>query len=509
MSFEKIRESVNLAGEHLLKALSPQNGYLPYWCIDMKPAAYRFLWPAHNIGRWWDAMLRLKDATGFVIPSKLEDAMLKNVYTFFNNPDHLCIEPISDYMGFDKIELHSLREGLLALYALVRYRNNKWAADMGHQMLETVNMIYRDDGSWDLEKLNWSRKIKDKMDRHFDPTGSHGRMIEAIIRFYQATGDELALRTAERFARYHMENSTSSDGKINYTSKPDHTHSYFGTLRGLLLFGELTRQRKYIDRVEVTYRVTVRRLVKQSGFVTHDLKDEKGGEITSPGDAAQIALWLARHGYTEYLDDAERIVRSRILPSQIVEDPGLTPKKDDGADEHNNLGERAIGAYGGCHMFPHAGKHPVTDVTAAALHSLVDIYNHIVVNTPVGLAIQFHFDYQDKRIKVVCKRKIDARITITSKTNGNILIRIPGWTPKESITLTVNGKRVVPLDFGIFVCIPGSLLPGEIVLRYALPERKVVEHAGGKDYIFLWRGDEILGVTPNNRSLPFYQTLED
>ena len=95
-------------------------------------------------------------------------------------------------------------------------------------------------------------------------------------------------------------------------------------MRGLLLYGELTGQHEYIDTVAATYRKTVRTRLKPSGFISHDMDKDRKGETTSPGDAAQLALWLAaRHGYAEFFDDVERIVRARLLPCQITATPGL------------------------------------------------------------------------------------------------------------------------------------------------------------------------------------------
>ena len=93
-----------------------------------------------------------------------------------------------------------------------------------------------------------------------------------------------------------------------------HTHSLFGTYRGLLMFGRLARRQDYVERIVATYRATVKKHVRPSGFISHDLGKENDGETAAPGDAAQLALWLAQAGYPEFLDDVERIVRARILP---------------------------------------------------------------------------------------------------------------------------------------------------------------------------------------------------
>ena len=46
-------------------------------------------------------------------------------------------------------------------------------------------------------------------------------------------------------------------GGFPESSTATHTHSYLGTLRGLWLWGMLTGQREYLQRVADTCRVTV------------------------------------------------------------------------------------------------------------------------------------------------------------------------------------------------------------------------------------------------------------
>ena len=153
---------------------------------------------------------------------------------------------------------------------------------------------------------------------------SSGRLIEALVWFYETTEDPLAFELAGKLAAIHLEHSTNCDGSLNTALEPNHTHSYLGTLRGLFLFGEMTNQREYIDRVASTYRGMFPKMVKESGWRSHDFLKEKSAEVTSPGDFAQLAMWLALDaGHVELLDDVERIVRARIIPSQITELPGV------------------------------------------------------------------------------------------------------------------------------------------------------------------------------------------
>src|SRR5690606_10280235 len=140
-----------------------------------------------------------------------------------------------------------------------------------------------------------------------------GRLIEALVWFYELTGDKEAKVFMDRLAKWHFDNTTLANGNINPASKADHTHSYLGTLRGLYLYGRLTKREDYIRRVVNAYRTNVPNIVKPSGYTSHNMVVESFGETTSPGDVAQLALWMYLDGYADFLDDAERLVRSHIL----------------------------------------------------------------------------------------------------------------------------------------------------------------------------------------------------
>ena len=148
-----LKPRMEMAGKNLLDCLSAACDYLPYWSLgidDDRRAEFRMTSPNHNIGRWWDAVLRLEDATGFVVPAHLEGGMLGNTYAFFDNPDQVCFAPLRPELGEPIFEIHSLREGLLALNALARYRGSEWAVEQGHRMLESVGRLSDDDGNWEI-----------------------------------------------------------------------------------------------------------------------------------------------------------------------------------------------------------------------------------------------------------------------------------------------------------------------------------------------------------------------
>jgi hypothetical protein len=54
-----------------------------------------------------------------------------------------------------------------------------------------------------------------------------------------------------------------------------------------------------------------------------------------------------------------------------------------------------------------------------------------------------------------------------------------------------------------------SLSPSsKILLRYALPLRTTTETINDAKCEYTWRGDDIVGVSPNTDNRPFYPTAE-
>ena len=458
-------------------------------------------------------MLRLEDAIGFEIPADIEAACLKNLHWCFDNPDDLMLQPLDvQYLKSNgqphkpEFELHSCREALMALDVHARFRGSRWAARQGRLTLETISRIFRDDGTWDYDKVQYVKHLEQPV-RVLHPTTTHGRTLEGVMWFYLATGDPLAMQVGERLARYHMTRTIQDDGGMDDHDTPTHTHSYLGTLRGLLMYGELTNQRRYVDAVYRTYQNTVlNRIIKPSGWTNHDIDKDTKPETTSAGDVAQLALWLSRHGYPELLDDVERIVRARLLPCQVTEKFEARPGEHASEDQAREVGRWFLGALGGCHGEPHGGKVGTTDITAAVLHTLIDVYQNIVLKRPAGLTVQFHLDYEDEDLRLESQRSDKATVTVALKRPHNLLIRVPAWAPPQSVRFTTAGRTLTATMLDNFAYFARDQIGDTLVMTYDLPTHTTEETTDGTTYVCHWRGDEITGISPNADYLPFYPT---
>jgi hypothetical protein len=499
---------MELGAECLLAWLDPEREYFPTGGYEV----------AHDTGRWWDTMLRLEATLGLAIPAAREADMLRNLKQLTGNSDGLLMnDPSADWMRNSTfINPHNYREGLLAFAALVRYRGSRWAREAGLRMLATMDRCMDDEGWFDYTLLDcWGKVPFSTDDSHplppregwYDSTGDLGRGLEGVVVFHQATGDAIALDVADRIARLQLRTAVHPDGSprkgILDPGNVGHNHSYLGTLRGLLLYGLLTRRRAYVEAVGNTYRKALwEHHITESGVTPHDLgktrfPNEDGDpvpETASCGDVAQIALWLAlRDGQTDLLDDVERLTRVRLLPAQIV--------PEDGAE----LGPRLIGCWGS--HGPMYGKGAILDVAAAVLHSLCDIHDSITTLTPLGLAVNLHLTATTAHAEILSQRGGEALLSVRPFVRENVLVRLPAWAPRGSVRVAVDEVPQEVRSVGPWLLFPREgVTPGcEITVRHALPERESTERfRSGRTYRLSWRGDEVVGIDPHDGPLTIY-----
>ena len=159
------------------------------------------------------------------------------------------------------------------------------------------------------------------------------------------------------------------------------------------------------------------------------------------------------------------------------------------------------------HKHPHGGKMNTTDITAADVHSLCDVYNHIVVRDPEVTFVLFHLDYTSPDVVVTPERGEKAQLTVCSKTGKPVFIRIPLWAKDKPLSLCVNGEKRPCKLIGQYLRVEAAGSETRISLSYELPERITRETTNGVEYTLGWKGDMVTGISPNAEYLPFYADL--
>lgn len=507
-------EQMSLAGTNLLGCLNRDANCLPYWhmAVDRSFHAeyqHRKHCNGHNVGRWWYAMLQLQTLTGFDFTASVEAAMLENTWLMTRNPSGILLDA-PDASQSRSWYLHSYRETMLALGLLVSHRKSERARDQGLTAIARMRAATQVLGNSQLFDFSPVGGPINPIKQPFPY--SLGRTIEGLLCFHETTGESLALDEAERLADYSFENVVRTDGALA-SGCGHHTHSYLNTLRGLLLFAKRKMQQARLDALLATYRTAIAGMITRSGFITHDIADAKvrsGGDIASAGDVAHIALLLWDHFQDpSLLDDAERLVRSRLLPAQVMEPMPVQARGGDGSDGFRDLSRRFVGAIGGSvgHV---RGQTCVTDFTASALHTLIELYRRTVDQDEHRVRINFHFGYAQSGVVVRAHRSSsEATVEILNETGKNTWVRIPKWTPSSSVRLFVDGQMVEPTIQNGFAVVAGKGQTTRLRLQFALPEEKHEESwrepsATQDVLVFHWRGDEIIHVDPVGRYLTPY-----
>lgn len=473
---------------------------------------------AHDTGRWWDAMLRYEGASDVpsrargCIPADIEKDMLENLRVMTDNPAALLMN-VSATPESQVVNLHNIRETMLTYAALVKHRKSDWARMQGKKLVSAIDGLLNPDGQLDYDRLktfmNGRTINSDPMmcphapaGEWFDSTGTTGRAIEAMLCFAEATGDDGALKLAKRLAEAHLRMIVDPSGKVRAelldANHVGHNHSYCGTLRGLLLYGLTAHEQHYVDAVAKTYRNGLwGTTISHSGWTPHDLgklrfPNEDGdpvGEHGSCADVLVLALWLGlRAGQTDLLDDAERLIRARLLPSQMT-------------DSNNPRNDGAWGVYG--HPF---GYGSILDVFAAVLHALVDVDAWTASALPDGTcSVNLHFTCDTPLALVVAKRKEVATVAVTPKRNAPMRVRVPAWAPRDSVRIS-SGNKALTLrwDGSWLVMDAADVSAGRtVVVQYGLPEKETTEKmpVSKRTFKLSWRGDEVVTSVP---SVPIY-----
>ena len=500
---------LNLAGQNLLHCLCPAANHLPYWHMAVDEdgmAAYEFRphCTGHNVGRWWNAMLRLQVATGFAIPAEIERHMLENTWRLSDNPSGILLEdarpddPSTWY-------IHSYRETMLAFGLLVKHRGSVAARERGIRVIERMRRASQDLTQGDLAFGSGREEMRVPAMTAY----THGRAIEGLLCFYEAAGVPLALEEAGRLAEFHFRHTVRPDGALA-AGAGHHTHSYLNTLRGLLRFATISGYQEELATLLATYKDAVSGMITRSGFVTHDIGSTFGGDIASAGDVAHLAILLwERFRDAQLLDDAERIVRARLLPAQVRELPSITGRGPGGKDRYRDLANRFVGAIGGSvgHV---RGQTCVTDFTAASLHSLIEVFDRVVVRDERGTHVHFHFDYRGPTVDVQSVRRGgEAHLSICHRAAEDLFVRIPRWAPRSSLRLLVNDRPAEWIVREGYARVSAGDTPIRVDLHYALPEYETREvwrdeWATQEHVTFHWRGDEIDHVDPVGEYLAPY-----
>ena len=235
------------------------------------------------------------------------------------------------------------------------------------------------------------------------------------------------------------------------------------------------------------------------------------GEINCTGDMLQAALFLARLGYPEYYEVAERYMRSFMIPVQLTSVGSLKEDPTATEDRLKNIRRRAHGCYG----FPMPNQrydiettHAISalDVTAGGLQALCEFKRSIYTKENDTFRVNLLFDVNDADLHIESDLPEQGTLRIRPATKTQLDVRIPSWVIPNALGLRVGG-RICPVKdvSGQYLRISDVDGGEEVLVEFPLTDRKTKETVFGQEYEVEWKGDTLTSLTPVGKDQPMYQ----
>lgn len=513
-------DKIELGMEHMTRSFDEDAGGLPWFDIRLRKGlpAYMEHFPcfdsSHVPGRCLDGLLMGEAATGIKAPDRAINTYRKFLFESFNAADGLngYIDPETNRRT---ILFHNFREGLLALHALVRWRNDAEARLIADRMLEVIHGISRPDGEWNTEKLDL---LREKADLSFSdvPTGTTGRFVSPLVKYYRLTGNSLALTLAERFAEHALRVCFHEDGTL--TDKAgQHVHSITSTISSLAEYYWQSHDLAKLDRVKRIYDNSLRSWRSSFGWVKELIGFEHmGGEGNSTGDLIQTALIFAKAGYKGAYGEAERMLRGHLIPSQVISERQIDPQwvvqlDNPTADKWKDIALRMRGGFGFPTPNDRAPIHydndyiriTTLDITGGSVQALCEAYSEAVTESDTEIRVHLLFDREAGELQFRHLDFPNGKYYIASKLGKDISIRIPNGTLKEEIRLEQSTPAVQVHVKGEYVRL-SAVAPFETVLTMPNKVSSLEENLLGHTYKSDWRGDHLVSLSPKGTISPMF-----
>ena len=224
----------------------------------------------------------------------------------------------------------------------------------------------------------------------------------------------------------------------------------------LAQYADLTRDARLMVRVKTFYDNGLCEIRDQLRWVIENSGDEAlpdRGEINNSGDILETALILGSWGHLVAYQDAERIVRGHMLPSQLRDVSFIgDPPNLGGEDGLRDVAARHLGAFG----FPAPyGQKPLhadrvsfnMDIVGGGVASLCEAHVASAAHGDDGHRVNLCFDHENSEVAVTSPYT-GGQLSVRVKKPAPLWVRMPEWVT-ESVSVT--GAEEPPL------CLPGYL----------------------------------------------------
>lgn len=464
---------------------------------------------SHVPGRHLNALLNAEDVLGLTLEEGCIDRHARAAFLSYSGDLPLPLN--RDRIGGPLVHFypHSVREGFHALYALARFRNNAPALELAERSIRAIQELWHPHKGWDRDRIESKFKLH-------STTFIIGlaRAIGPLAKLHRHTGCAGALELALELADKATDEFFLPSGAYDRETFGSHTHSTTCVMSSLAQLADLTRNASLMERVRAFYDNGLNDIRDQLGWViesSDDGRDPDRGEVNNTGDIVETALLLGQWGYPQYYEDAERILRCHMLPSQLrdisfIREPD-NPHNEDGK---RDVANRHLGGFG----FPAPYGHKTIDaqrisfnmdIVGGSVGSLCEVYRQAVHTTPAGHYVQLQFDHETEAADVESPYT-HSHMRVRAKRPGSLFVRLPSWVDSDAVT--VEGSNEPPRCNNGYLVLSQPPLNHWITIRFELTEREIVLSHRTRDIRVRLRGDSVAAMSNFGAELTYFPALE-
>ena len=411
---------------------------------------------------------------------------------------------------------HNVREGFHALYALARFRNSAQAVETAERSITAIQALWHPDRGWDTDL------IESKFEFH--PTTfiiGLARAIGPLVKLHRHTGCRGALELALALAGKATSEFFVASGAYDRESFGGHTHSTTCVMSSLAQLADVIRDAGLMERVRAFYDNGLNEIRDALGWVIEssgDGVDPDRGEVNNTGDIVETALLLGKWGYPQYFEDAERIVRCHLLPSQLRDtsfirepDSARNPDSTEIEDGRRNVADRHLGAFG----FPAPYGHKTLDaqrisfnmdIVGGSVGSLCEVYRQVVDSTAAGHYVNLHFDHETDAVEVESPYT-HGHMRVRAKRPGPLFVRLPSWAPVDAVR--VDGLEEGTRCHNGYLVVSRPPLNRWVPIQFELAEREIVLSHRTREIKVKLRGDAVAAMSNFGAELTFFPALQE
>ncbi len=514
-----IGDAIRLGCRTMQNVFNADDNRFPFFSSTVRPVAGLSFssWhsDAHIPGRHLNALLNAEEAVGVEIDKDAVENHRRAAFFSYSGPVAMPLnrqEPGGLPVNFCP---HNLREGLHALYALVKYRNSAEARELAERSIAAVFEFWDPDRGWDVQRLG-------ALGIHYQERQGfiHGeaRMLGPLVKYYRAThygpALKLALILKEKLTHdFFLSEGTFDPKRFALT----HVHSITSVMSSMAQLADMLEDSSLMMRVKAFYDNGLWDMRDEIGWSPENVPQEGSdhGEANNTGDILETALILGRWGYSEYYHDAERILRCHLLPSQLRDVSFISdPPNPDNVDGLRDVANRHLGAFG----FPAPYGHEAVgrgrgnlsfnmDVVGGVVGSLCEAYREVARFESTGHWVNLLFDCETSAIRVWSPYTHDC-LRIEPLQSGPLFVRIPPWLTRDEVN--VKGGKTPPVWTNGYLFF-GKVAAGQIIeLHFPLKEEQIIlsERLHIHPIRVRLEGDAVAGMDNFGADLTFFELYD-